>query len=1080
MNRAIAWFAQNHVAANLMMVVILGAGTAMAPRIIQEVFPSIELDLVSVATLYPGASPEAVEASITNRIEEQLQGLQGIKRLRSTSSEGVSTITAELLAGEDPRRLLDEIRAAVDAIDTFPVDAEEPNVSSVRVTREVLNVAVGGAADEWTLKRLGQQVRDEIAALPGISEADLSLARPFEISIEISEASLRRFGLTFDDVVRAVRQSSLDLPGGSVKTDAGEILLRAKGQAHHGRDFESIALVSARDGTRLSLGDVATVIDGFEESDRAVSFDGYPAVLVRVFRVGGQKSLEISRQVREYIAAAQARMPPGISLTVWKDESFILKDRLDTMFRNALSGFGLVVLILALFLRLRLALWVSLGIPISFMGAVALMPLQGISTNFVSLLGFIIVLGIVVDDAIVVGENTHTIQTRARNKLQGAIQGAQTMVVPVTFGVLTTVAAFAPLLFLPGPMGRATRVLPLVVISCLLFSLIESMFILPAHLGHGRKPLDAPGSNAVSRGWRRFQAAIARGLARLIENHYGPALERALEWRYLTVAVAISLLCVTSGAMLSGWLAFTFQESPETDFIVADLTMAQGTPVSVTAEAISRIEASALALGREVDAAQGTAHNTAHSKERPGVFSHIMASVGDQPQKSARGIPWARRQRGGGAHLGEVQAEVVSIKQRDVSVAELTKRWRDRVGEIPGAVELDFSSSMMDTGAPIHLELSGLDLDRLRAAAEAVRHQLASYPGVFDITDSFRGGKQELEYQILPSAEALGLTLQDLARQLRQGFYGVEAQSFQRGRDEVKVMVRYPAAERRSLADVERMRIRSADGSEVPFQSVARVSLGTGFSGISHVDRRRIVSVTADLDLSRANANEIVRDLQSGVVDEILGAYPGVRYSFEGEQAEQREFLSAMGLGMAGALLVIYVLLAVPLRSYLQPFVIMSAIPFGFVGAALGHIALGYNLTMYSVIGLVALSGIVVNSSLVLVHYLNRLVAAGHPITEAVCQAAKARFRAIMLTSLTTFAGLTPMMMETSVQARFMIPMAISIAFGVVFSSLITLFLVPCSYLVLEDLLNFAPRLRTEAPGTTDVLEVAHPGEAAR
>jgi multidrug efflux pump subunit AcrB len=1052
-NRAIAWFAQNHVAANLMMIVILGAGIAMAPRITQEVFPAIELDMVTVATLYPGASPEEVEASITTRIEEQLQGLQGIKSLRSTSSEGVSAVTVELLAGVDARRLLDEIRAAVDVIDTFPEDAEEPIVTQVKVTREVVSVAVGGDADEWTLKRLGQQVRDEIAALPDISEAELSLARPYEISIEVSEGSLRRFGLTFDDVVRAVRDSSLDLPGGSVKTNAGEILLRAKGQAYEGRDFESIALVSERDGTRLSLGDVAQVLDGFEESDQVVRFDGDPAVLVRVYRVGSQKSLAISQQVRAYVDLAQARMPPGITLTVWKDESFILKDRLDTMFRNAMSGFCLVVLILALFLRLRLALWVSLGIPISFMGAVALMPLQGVSTNFVSLLGFIIVLGIVVDDAIVVGENTHTIQGKMGDKLRGAIQGAQTIVVPVTFGVLTTVAAFAPLLFLPGPMGRVTRVLPIVVISCLLFSLIESMFILPAHLGHGRKPLDAPSSNAVSRGWRRLQTKIANGLSSLINDYYGPLLDRALEWRYLTVTIALSLLCIISGVMVSGWLEFTFQESPETDFIVSDLTMAQGTPAAATAAAIERIEAGATAVRAEVDA---TPREGVES-----VFTHVMASVGSQPQRDGRRNPFRGRAAGGGSHVGEVQVEVVGVAKRNVSVGELTKRWREAVGDIPGAVELDFQSSMLGAGEPIHLELSGHDLDELRDAAEAVRHELSTYPGLFDIADSFRGGKQQLEYQILPSAEALGLTLSDLARQLRQGFYGVEAQSIQRGRDEVKVMVRYPAAERRSLADVERMRIRGADGSEVPFQSVARATLGTGFSGISHVERRRVVSVTADVDLARANANEIVRDLRSGVLDRVLEGFPGVQYTFEGEQRQQREFLSAMGIGMAGAMLVIYVLLAVPLRSYLQPFVIMTAIPFGFVGAALGHIILGYNLTMYSVIGLVALSGIVVNSSLVLVDYLNRLVAAGTPIAEAVPEAAKARFRAILLTSLTTFGGLTPMMLETSVQARFMIPMAISIAFGVVFASLITLLLVPCSYLVLEDLLELVPRLRT-------------------
>jgi multidrug efflux pump subunit AcrB len=1057
---AIAWFARNHVAANLMMLVIVTAGIATMPTLVQELIPSIELDAVTVSTVYPGASPAEVEASITNRIEEQLEGIQGVKRIRSTSAEGASAVTVELLAGEDVRSRLDDIRAAVDAIDTLPGEAEEPTVKQVEISKRVLNLAVAGDVDEWTLKRIARDVRDEVVALPSVSEADLDLARPFEVTIEVSESQLRRFGLTFDEVVRAVRQSSLDLPGGSLKTETGEILLRAKGQAYWAEDFGNIALVTRSDGTRLVLGDVARVVDAFEESDQRARFDGHPALLVSVYRVGGQRSIQISNEVRRYAEQAQARMPDGVTLTVWSDSSEVLSDRLNTMIRNARGGFLLVVLILALFLRLRLAMWVSLGIPISFLGAVAVMPHLGMSVNFVSLLGFIVVLGIVVDDAIVVGENTHTQQSKMGKKLLGAIRGAQTIVVPVTFGVLTTVAAFAPLAFLPGPMGRMTRVVPIIVISCLLFSLLESLFILPSHLAHGRKPLDAQPTTAVSRRWRSFQESIARGLAYAIGDLYRPTLERALEWRYLTVAIALSLLIVTSGLVAGGWLKFVFQESVEADFIVADLTMTQGTPAHVTAEVVGRIERALFDLRDEVDAKRVTAQRS--------VFPHVMSVVGLQPFAAGRG-GFSGGGSGGASNMGEVQAEVVSFREREEGVAELTRRWREAVGEIPGAVELDFESSLIDIGSPLEIELSGYDLHKLQLAAADTRHLLASYPGVFDVSDSFRGGKQELEYQILPSAETLGLTLSDLARQLRQGFYGAEAQKIQRGRDEVKVMVRYPLDERRSLSDVERMRVRSADGTEVPFSRVARATLGTGFSTIRHVDRRRVVTVTADVDPAVANPNEIVRSLKRGALEDTLAAYPHVHHSFEGEQAEQRDFLRAQLIGMAASLLVIYVLLAVPLGSYLQPLIIMSAIPFGFVGAAWGHLLLGYKLTMYSVIGLVALAGVVVNSSLVLVDYVNRLVGSGTPLHEALSEAGQARFRAILLTSLTTFAGLTPLMLETSMQARFMIPMAISIAFGVLFSSFITLFLVPCSYLVLEDVIRLlggrgAARALTTAP----------------
>ncbi len=1042
MKRAIAWCAENHVAANLVMVIIVVAGLGTLPRLTQEMIPSIDMEMISVSVTYPGASPEEVESSITNRIEEELEGIQGVKRMRSTSSEGAASVTVELVAGEDVRRRLDDIRAAVDRIDTFPDDAEDPMVQQAEIPHLVLNLAVSGDVDEWTLKRLAQQVRDEVVALPGISDVQLKLARDYEISIEVSEAALQRFDLTFDDVVRAVQRSSLDLPGGSVKTDTGEILLRAKGQAYEGHDFERIALVSRRDGTRLRLGDVATVIDGFEESDQSAQFDGSPALLIQVYRLGSQKSLEIAETVRAYVEEARARLPAGVELTLWQDDSRILASRLDTMVRNARGGFILVVAILALFLRLRLALWVSLGIPICFLGAVATMPALDLSINFVSLVAFIIVLGIVVDDAIVVGENTHVHQERTGQKLKGAILGAQTIVVPVTFGVLTTIAAFMPLAFLPGPMGRMSRVLPLIVIACLIFSVIEAMFILPAHLGHGRKPLDAPSSNAISAGWRRFQGRIAAGLQNLIETRYRPALRRVLEWRYTTVTAAVSLLIFTSGLLIGGWLKFVFIQPVEADMIRASLTLTQGTPAAVTARAIERLERAAFAVRDEI---------AAEYPEHPPVFSHLLASVGQQPGLDRQMQMSFVGSADGASHVGEVQVEVVDFRQREVGVTELARRWREAVGPIAGVEELSFVSSMVAVGSPIEIEISGTDLEKLQRAAADVKRRLATYPGVFDIADTFRGGTQELEYHILPSAEALGLTLEDVARQLRQGFYGAEAQSIQRGRDEVKVMVRYPASERRSLGDVEQMRVRADDGTEVPFSAVARASLSTGFSTIRHVDRRRVVTVTADVDQAVANANEIVADLRRGPLDEIFAAYHGVQWSFEGEQAEQREFLAAMGLGFVVVMVVIYALLAIPLGSYLQPFIIMSAIPFGLVGAAWGHVLLQYDFTMYSVLGLVALSGVVVNASLVLVDAVNKRVADGAEIEDAVQEAARSRFRPILLTSMTTFAGLTPLMLETSMQAEFLIPMAISIAFGVVFASCITLFLVPSSYLVLQD-----------------------------
>ena len=1044
MNAAIAWFARNHVATNLLMWGMLIGGVLAWPTLRQEMFPDIDLEVVTVTAPYPGASPGEVEEALATRIEEAVQGLSGVKRIRATAAEGVASVSIELHSGEDVSRRMAEIRARVDAIESWPEEAERPTVAQAEFPRHVLSIAISGDADERTLKRLAEQAREELAALPEISEVSLASVRPDEIAIEVSDEALLRHGLSFDAVVAAVRGSSLDLPGGSVHAAGGEILLRAKGRATDAASFSQLPLIASKDGSRVALGDVARVVDGFAETDQRATFDGKPAALVQVMSVGDQKAIEVARAATAWVAAAQSRLPAGVSITVWQDMSGYLSERLSSLFSNAWSGFAMVFVVLALFLRLRLAFWVALGVPTAFLGAVAVMPLLGISINWISLLGFLIVLGILVDDAIVVGENTYSEQRLSANKLEGAIRGAQGIAVPVVFGVLTTVAAFAPMLFIPGAMGRLVIGLPLVVIACLLFSLFEAMFILPSHLAAG-KSLDAPPSHAISKRWRALQDRIVAGFEAAVERGYRPLLERALAWRYTTLACAVALAIVTGTLVASGWLRFVFQEPVEGDLIIADLSMEPGTPAEATAAAIRALEAAAFRVRDETDAARDSAHGS--------IFRHVLASVGEQPFRDMQSqMPGgARRGPGAGAHLGEVQVEMIGPDFRDLGTGEMQRRWREAVPDLPGVLELSFHNSMAQSGKPIEIELRGGDLAALAAAAGDLRARLATYPGVFEVGDSFRGGKPELQFRLLPSGESLGLTLADVARQVRQAFHGEEAQRIPRGRDDVRVVVRYPSEARRSLGDVERLRIRAADGTALPFSTVAAASLGQGFSAIQRVDRERTVIVSADVDVAVASPNAIAGELAARDLPALEAAH-GVRAAFAGEQAEQRDFLAAMGRGQLLALIAIYALLAVPLRSYLQPLVIMLVIPFGAVGAALGHLIMGYDLTMYSVIGLVALSGMVVNASLVLVDDVNRRRSAGDRLIDAVRGAGRGRLRAIFLTEITTFVGLVPMLFERAMFARFMIPLAISLAFGVLFASVITLLIVPCGYVILEDL----------------------------
>lgn len=1041
MKGMIDWFARNEVAANLLMVIILALGAwSLIDRIPLEVFPEFERDAVTISMSYRGATPAEVEEALVVRIEEAIADVDGIKEIASSSREGLARIRVEVEKGENVRNTLDDIKTRVDAITTFPDEVERPVFGVVEFRREVISVVVAGDLPEQQLRTLGERVRDDLTALPEVSQAELSAVRAPEIAVEVSERTLNRYGLSFDAVVEAVRRSSVDLPAGSIRSGGGEILLRTKGQAYVGEDFARIVVLTRPDGTRLTLGDIATIRDGFEEDPLHSAFNGRPASLIDIYRTGDQSALDIGRAVKNYVTEMQAQMPPGVTLDYWRDRSRIVQLRLNTLLNSAWQGGLLIFLILALFLRLSVAVWVCVGIPISFMGALALMPELGVTINIISLFSFILVLGIVVDDAIVTGENIYTHLKQAEESIGAVVRGAQEVAVPVTFGLLTTVVAFMPLLIMEGRRGPIFAQIPLIVIPVLLFSWVESKLILPAHMRHVR--VNNTGRDHMG-ALARMQRRVADGLERAIRTVYHPLLDRALQRRYLTLALFVAVSFVIVSFAISGRYGFTFFPRVQSETARATLVMQAGTAEEVTAGHIAAMtKASESLRDRYVD------------EEGRSVVRNILVNTG---WSGGRSIPPGGR---GSSEVGQVSLELVPPEERtmDVTTSEIVQAWRTAIGAIPGAKELSFRAEIGRGGDPIDVQLAGQDFSELAEVAEAVRSRLEEYPGIFDIQDSFEDGKPEIELSMRPEAELLGLSASDLGRQVRQAFFGAEAQRIQRGRDDVRVMVRYPESERRSVGSLDTMRIRTSSGVEVPFANVARVEMGHGFSTIRRVDRQRVVNVSADVDKERTDVPAIAADME-GFLKELLVHYPGVRYSFEGELREQRESFGSLAFGTAFALFAIYTLLAIPFRSYVQPLVVMLVIPFSVVGALLGHMLMDMNLSLMSLMGILALAGVVVNDSLVLVDWINRRRREGMSLDEAVSKAGVARFRPILLTSLTTFAGLFPLLLEKSTQAQFLIPMAVSLGFGILFATLLTLFLVPVGYMVLEDIRKmFSPR----------------------
>ncbi|MFK8067278.1 MAG: efflux RND transporter permease subunit [Gammaproteobacteria bacterium] len=1031
----INWFARNQVAANLLMVAILALGAwSLSSRIPLEVFPSFERDIVTVTMSYRGATPTEVEEAIVIRIEEAIADLEGIKQITSSANEGVGQVMVEIESNLEPRDMLDEIKNRVDTIIGFPTDVEKPNYKIQSRTREVISVAVVADLPEKKLRDLGEQVRDDIAALPEISLVDLQGVRAYEMAIEVSENTLDRYGLTFDQVLQAVRRSSLDQPAGSIKTNAGEILLRTKGQAYNAEDFAQISVINRPDGTRLSLGEIATIRDSFEEEAKNTVFNGQQAVMVEVFRTGQQNAIEVAAAVRDYVLVKNDQLPAGVTLHYWRDRSQVVKQRLQTLTKSAWQGGLLVFLCLTLFLRFSVAVWVCIGIPISFMGALAIMPEMGTTLNLISLFAFILVLGIVVDDAIITGENIYSHMKKGKQQgLEAAITGAQEVSVPVTFGLLTTLAAFSPLLMIEGVRGAIFAQIPMIVIPVLLFSWVESKLILPAHLSHIRiKPASETGLLT------RLQEVFADGLERVMKFLYRPLLSLALNYRYLTFAIFIAVSFVILSFVISGRYGYTFFPKVQSEIVRATLRMQVGTSAEVTKKYVDKMNATAEVLqGKYTDEESGES-----------AIKNIMTSVG--------WTSWGSHSGGisrGDPELGQVSLELIPPEQRKVPIStfEFVKEWRKAIGPIPGVKELNLRAELGRGGSPIDVQLTGDDFTVLKDVIEEIRGRLSEYPGVFDIQDSLEDGKTEIELVIRPEAELLGISSSDLGRQVRYAFFGAEAQRIQRGRDDVRVMIKYPQEERRSIGDLDKMRIRTADGQQIPIGNVTEIKPGLGFSTIRRVDRHRAVNVTADIDKKTVDLNKITVDLTT-LLEEIRQRYPEVRYTLEGEQREQRESFGSLRFGGIFVLFCIYALLAIPLKSYLQPIVVMLVIPFSLVGAILGHMLLGMSLSIMSAMGILALAGVVVNDSLVLVDWINRRKAEGVKITEAVRMAGSARFRPILLTSITTFAGLAPLIWEKSTQAQFLIPMAVSLGFGILYATLLSLILVPTGYLILNDL----------------------------
>ena len=1061
MNRAIEWFARNGVAANLLMLLLLLGGGAAAFTTVQEVFPEFSLDQVQIQVTYPGGSPEEVEQSIVRRIEDRIEGVEGIDRVLGSATENAGVVTAELRRGTDLSRARTDIKSEVDRITAFPEEAEEPIVTEVTNRQQALQVALYGDASERSLKELAQRVKDDLTQDPQISFIQIAGVRDYEISVEVSRTDLRKYGLTLGQVSGLVREGSLDLPGGSIETEGEEITVRTEGQNYTKADFEDIVVLTREDGTNVRLGQIAEVEDAFDENaDLITRFNGKPAAVLNVFRTGDEQVLAVEETVSTYLADdLRPSLPAGLSATVWQNNAEDLRSRLNLLIENGILGLLLVVLTLTLFLAPRLAFWTSVGIFLSFSGTFIVMQYLDVSINLLSLFGFILSIGIVVDDAIVVGENVYAEQEKKGNPLAAAVRGTQRVGIPVIFAVLTTVAAFTPLLFVGGTIGKFLGDIPTIVIIVLLLSLVEVLFILPYHLSErpdreseggstrGVRP-DRESEGGSTRGVRpdqetpsddqslffrtlnRVRRWVAAQLWTFVRGPLTTALRFATRRYGVTICGAVALLLVAFSFVGNGYISFSFFPSVQGKLVTAQVEMPAGTTPEETARMTSRLQATGYDAIEKLEEEAG----------QP-LVENVYVTVGQQPR--ANSGPNQAGFTATSANLAEVSFEMIDPEERAVTSTQFENRWREMTGTVPGVRSLSFTASVVSVGEPVSVEVSAPTQERLDRSVAAVQDSLQRFAGVFDIKSDQEQGRRELELSLKPSARPLGITLNDLAQQVRGGFFGVESYRLQRGQNEVRVYTRLPDDERDAVEDLGEYRIRTPAGAAVPLETVADVTTGYAPARINRQDGRRVVTVTADVDPSVTTGNEVTQALNAAVLPSIQRAIPGMSYQFGGQQRQQRKAQSSLAIGFFLALFAIYALLAIPFRSYLQPFVIMSTIPFAWIGAIIGHLLLDVSLGLLSIFGIVGLSGVIVNDALVMLDFANEERAKGRSWPEALVRAGQMRFRPILLTSLTTFLGLFPIIIEQSVQAQFLIPMAVSLGVGIIFGTGVLMMIVP-------------------------------------
>jgi multidrug efflux pump subunit AcrB len=1041
MKRVLTAFARNTVFANILLLIIFLAGALAVNSMIKENFPEFSLDMISISVAYPGADPEEVEEGISRKIEEAIEGEEGIKQYTTDSSEGLATAMIEVHENYDLNEVLDKVRTNVNAISTFPQDAERPVISEVTITDPVVFLYLSADMSEKRIKEWSERIKDELKQLPEISQAQTLGARDYEINIEVSEKRLRQYGISFQQVADAVSQSNFNLAGGTIRTQGEEIRVRTVGRKYTGKDMANIVVLADPQGDVITLDRLAQIRDGFTEDPVQAFINGKPSVLVTVSKTSEQDALVIAEAVRKFVREKQQFLPPGANIEILYDNTEMLRARIDLLVKNGLIGICIVFLLLWAFLNARLSFWSGLGIPISLGGALVLLWAMGGTVNMISLFGLIMVLGIVVDDAIVVGEAIYVHRKNGLPPLKAAVEGVCEVGMPVVAAVITTVVAFIPLLYVGGIMGKFIAILPVVVIACLAVSLIECLILLPAHLSHLPDP-NKPDEklNPLTRKLELVHSLTSQGMEWFVANVYRPFLRKALYWRYISLCTAISILLLTLGLVQGGILKF--EVFPEIDGFVMTSTVEfpQGTPAEVTQKAVNRIDQALLNLAERIPTRSGEPMLESR-------FALVGETIGEEPKT--------------GPNMGAVQAILLESEKRGIHTKDLMVEWEKEIGPIPGVKSLTFEGLQAGPpGAPIEIWIQGQNMQKILAASDELMNRLEEFDGVYQIRSDFSQGKNEIKLTLKPEAKTLGLSVQDLARQVSAAYYGDEAVRLQRGKDDVRVKVRYTQEERERLSTLKDMRILTANGHEIPLGSVAEIEYGTGYSTITRTDGMRRVAVSAGVDTNRANANEIFSQLSSGFFPELKKKYPELYIALQGEKKKMRESLGSLMIGFPLAVLGIFIIVATMFRSYLQPFIILFTVPFGIIGAVLGHLLFGYNLSLMSVFGMVALAGVVVNDAIVLIERINENLAQGMTFSEAVVSGGSRRFRAIFLTTLSTVGGLAPLILETDLQAKFLIPMALSIAAGVVFATMLTLLLVPSLLVILNDFRLLYARMR--------------------